>query len=178
MAAFKTKNRTLQRGFTLIELMIVVAIIGILSTVAISSYQTYMVRAQVSEGLTLAGSAKTTVTDYYLQTGEAPANRAEAGLSDNAEDTFGKYVQSIDVIDGRIQVTYGNDANTVIDNATLSLTPYEAESNQVVWRCGYDEQPVAGDGSTLDTMGSAGGGVAAAYAISTVQSRYLPEACR
>ena len=130
-----------QDGFTLIELMIVVAIIGILASVAISSYQTYTIRAQVSEGLNLAGNALTPVSNFFMETGQAPENRAEAGMSANASDTFGNYVQAIAVVDGRVDITYGNRASAIIGNAVLTMTPYETDDGSVFWRCGHAAAP-------------------------------------
>jgi len=85
-----------QLGFTLIELMIVVAIIGVLAAVAIPAYQNYTVRAQVAEGLSIAAMRKTAVADAFANHGVAPLNRLEAGMTANPTDTSGKYVQSVD----------------------------------------------------------------------------------
>ena len=85
----------LQKGFTLIELMIVVAIIGILAAIAIPAYQDYTIRAQVSEGLNLAAAAKAAVSESFLNRGVAPANRTVAGMSAAAADTAGKYVTAV-----------------------------------------------------------------------------------
>ena len=87
----------LQKGFTLIELMIVVAIIGILAAIAIPAYQDYTIRAQVTEGMNLAAAAKAAVAETFLNRGTAPANRTVAGMSANATDTVGKYVTGIAV---------------------------------------------------------------------------------
>jgi type IV pilus assembly protein PilA len=173
-----SNRQTRQSGFTLIELMIVVAIIGILASIGVSSYQTYAVRAQVTEGLNFAGNAKVPIVDAYTMTGEAPANRTAAGFTGDASDTYGKYVKSVDIVNGRLEVTFGNDANAIIGNATLSVTPYETPDGSVVWRCGASEVPTSPNGTALSTIGSSGAGNAAIYAVSTVDSRYLPSTCR
>jgi len=166
-----------QRGFTLIELMIVVAIIGILASVAMGAYQTYTIRAQVSEGITLATNAKAPIVDAFLNNGEAPADRLEAGMSAVATDTQGSFVESVEVEDGRLEVTFGNRANAAIASETLYLTPYETGGGAVVWRCGNQQQP-NGSGGPLATMGSAGGGNAANFSASSIEDRYLPATCR
>ena len=167
-----------QQGFTLIELMIVVAIIGILAAIAIPAYQDYTIRAQVSEGMTLAASAKASVAEAFANNGEAPADRGEAGMVDDAGDgseTSGNYVESVNVNNGTITITYGNEVNQVIDQETLSLTPYESDDLSVVWRCGNAPAPA---GTAL--LGTAGGGNTAAYAAPSagLLPKYLPAACR
>jgi type IV pilus assembly protein PilA len=167
--------KTLQKGFTLIELMIVVAIIGILAAIAIPAYQDYTIRAQVSEGLTLAAAAKAAVSETYMNEGEAPADRASAGMSATATDTSGKYVQGVTVTNGTITVLYGLDANRAIAGASLSLTPYETADFGVVWRCGYAAAPAG-----LSLMGTAGGGVASTYTAPAggMEQGYVPASCR
>src|SRR5688572_33072639 len=96
----------LQKGFTFIELMIVVAIIGILAAIAIPAYQDYTIRAQVTEGLNLAAAAKAAVAESFLNRGSAPQNRRVAGMSANQTDTSGKHVVSVNVANGAIVITY------------------------------------------------------------------------
>lgn len=156
------------RGFTLIELMIVITIIGILASLAISAYQTYAVRAQVTEGLNMAAGAKVPIVDAYTNSGTAPADRLAAGMSANATDTSGSYVSGVAVTNGRVDVTFsGPRAHQAIFGQTVSLTPYETNGNTVVWRCGNAAQPA---GVLLQ------GG--APHLAPTIEARYLPSACR
>ena len=124
-----------QQGFTLIELMIVVAIIGILAAIAIPAYQDYTIRAQVSEGLNLSGGAKAAVTEYYQDRGSMPTSNTQAGLA-GATEIQGKYVDQVEVgTSGVIEVQYGNDAHQVIDGAHLELTPDTTNAGSVAWIC-------------------------------------------
>jgi type IV pilus assembly protein PilA len=160
-----------QTGFTLIELMIVVAIIGILAAIAIPAYQNYTVRAQVTEGINLAAHAKTRVAESFLDRGSAPANRSQAGLSAAPTDTSGKYVQEVDVDNGVIVVTFGHEASAAVNGLTVTMTPYEAGDGGVLWRCGSALDP----GTPLLGASSSN---AAVYIAPTVPVEYLPAPCR
>ena len=168
-----------QKGFTLIELMIVVAIIGILAAIAIPAYQDYTVRAQVTEGLNLAGAAKAAVAESFANTGLAPANRTEAGMSANAIDSNGKYVSQVLITNGVIQITYGAEANAVIAGKTLELVPYETTDKSVTWRCGAAPILAAAGTQPLGTgtaqTAAPGGGT---LATTITLNKYLPKACR
>ena len=138
-----------QQGFTLIELMIVVAIIGILAAIAIPAYQDYTIRAQVSEGLNLTGACKAAVTEYYQDQGAFPADNATAGL-EAAGNITGKYTTQVEVNAGACEATYGNEANANIAGAVLTMTPTDNDGS-VSWDC-------AGDATLVD--------------------KWLPAACR
>lgn len=150
-----------QQGFTLIELMIVVAIIGILAAIAIPAYQDYTIRAQVSEGLNLASGAKAAVSESFMDRGVMPANNTAAGMEAAANIT-GKYVSGVNVATGVITATFASgtpqSANASIDAASLVLTP---------------------DGTT--TPGSVNwvctGGTTGTNALSA-NPKWLPSACR
>ena len=134
--------KKLQKGFTLIELMIVVAIIGILAAVAVPMYLDYSVRTQVAHGLSLASGAKSAVTEYYQDQGVFPADNATAGM-EAAGTIIGKYVTQVEVTaGGNIVVSYGNDVNTKILGATLTMTPTDNQGS-VSWACTGDAILVA-----------------------------------
>jgi type IV pilus assembly protein PilA len=129
--------RNKEDGFTLIELMIVIAIIGTLVAIAIPAYLDYTVRAEVGQGINLASAAKAAVTEYYQDRGVYPADNATAGIA-VATTIRGKYVTQIAVTGaGLVQVTFGNDVNVKIIGAVLTLTPND-NLGSISWVCSGD----------------------------------------
>jgi type IV pilus assembly protein PilA len=143
------RSRTSQRGFTLIELMIVVAIIAILAAIAIPAYQNYLIRAQVAEGMVLATGPKAAIWDFYSDTGRFPLSNESAGLP-GATSIAGSYVAQVEVTSGVITATYNDtNANEAIQDATLVLSPW-TQGGSILWTC----------------------------TPSTVDPKYLPSSCR
>ena len=143
-------KRSLQKGFTLIELMIVVAIIGILAAVALPAYQDYTKRSHVSEGMSLASGAKTALTEYYSSKGEWPANNAAAGIA-SAASIKGNAVRTVTVDTSKITVVF----NTKVE-----------AGKQLVFK-----------GSAGSTAGSVEWSCNAA-ADTNINTKYLPASCR
>ena len=125
--------RTVQQGLTLIELMIVVAIIGILASIAIPAYQRYMIRAQIIEGLGLSGPFKPAVAEFYNNNGAFPTDNADAGLAAPG-DYAGKYVSSITLNGPAVSIQYGNSANAQINGRIVTLTAID-NVGSVGWDC-------------------------------------------
>ncbi|HHS0816629.1 TPA: pilin [Neisseria meningitidis] len=158
---------TLQKGFTLIELMIVIAIVGILAAVALPAYQDYTARAQVSEAILLAEGQKSAVTEYYLNHGEWPANNSSAGVASSATDIKGKYVKSVEVKNGVVTAEMASsNVNKEIKGKKLSLWA-KRQDGSVKWFCG---QPVKRNANNADDV--------AADSDKKIDTKHLPSTCR
>ncbi|HEZ6457806.1 TPA: pilin [Neisseria meningitidis] len=159
---------TLQKGFTLIELMIVIAIVGILAAVALPAYQDYTARAQVSEAILLAEGQKSAVTEYYLNHGKWPANNNSAGVA-SASDIKGKYVQSVTVANGVVTAEMKSDGvNNEIKGKKLSLWA-KRQNGSVKWFCG---QPVTRNDTATDVAAANG------KTADNINTKHLPSTCR
>ncbi|HEZ6551967.1 TPA: pilin [Neisseria meningitidis] len=162
---------TLQKGFTLIELMIVIAIVGILAAVALPAYQDYTARAQVSEAILLAEGQKSAVTEYYLNHGIWPKNNTSAGVASTATDIKGKYVQSVTVANGVITAQMASsNVNNEIKGKKLSLWA-KRQDGSVKWFCG---QPVKRDATATATDDD----VTADSGNEKIDTKHLPSTCR
>ncbi|HFA8319946.1 TPA: pilin [Neisseria gonorrhoeae] len=142
---------TLQKGFTLIELMIVIAIVGILAAVALPAYQDYTARAQVSEAILLAEGQKSAVTEYYLNHGKWPENNDSAGVASSPTDIKGKYVKEVEVKNGVVTAKMlSSGVNKEIQGKRLSLWA-KRENGSVKWFCGQPVQRGAGANGKIST---------------------------
>ena len=156
-------TRKLLSGFTLIELMIVILIIGLLAALAVPAYQNYTVRAQVTEGLNLAGGWKVAIVEYYANNGAWPS---QTDLTGSVPST-GKYVSQVTVASGVIQITYGGaQANQSIYGAVLTMVPYTSPNDDVLWQCGLAAAPPGNIAS-----GATAGGT-------TLAAQQLPSVCQ
>ncbi|CWM51071.1 fimbrial protein (pilin) [Neisseria meningitidis] len=161
---------TLQKGFTLIELMIVIAIVGILAAVALPAYQDYTARAQVSEAILLAEGQKSAVTEYYLNHGIWPGGNSDAGVATVSTDIKGKYVQSVEVKNGVVTATMASsNVNNEIKGKKLSLWA-KRQAGSVKWFCG---QPVKRANTATDAAITAD-----TDTNGKIDTKHLPSTCR
>ena len=164
--------KSVQKGFTLIELMIVIAIIGILAAIAIPAYQNYTIRAQVSEGLSLAGGIETAFDECYANKGSA-GGTACATLTDLGIDSSitGTYVSTMGYSDGLITVTYGTNANSNVSNKTITLAAYQSNNGDISWIC---SGPTANTVPTGLSVVTGGKGVTKG---TVPNAAYVPSSC-
>ncbi|HGG9598313.1 TPA: pilin [Neisseria meningitidis] len=161
---------TLQKGFTLIELMIVIAIVGILAAVALPAYQDYTARAQVSEAILLAEGQKSAVTEYYLNHGIWPGDNSSAGVASSATDIKGKYVEKVEVANGVITAQMASsNVNNEIKDKKLSLWA-KRQDGSVKWFCG---QPVTRNDTAKDAVTAA-----TDNSNNGINTKHLPSTCR
>ncbi|MCL5707517.1 pilin [Neisseria meningitidis] len=164
---------TLQKGFTLIELMIVIAIVGILAAVALPAYQDYTARAQVSEAILLAEGQKSAVTEYYLNHGIWPSDNSAAGVASSPSDIKGKYVQSVTVANGVITAQMASsNVNKEIKDKKLSLWA-KRQDGSVKWFCGQPVQRANANGANNDEVTAATG-----KGTDKIDTKHLPSTCR
>ncbi|HEZ6761366.1 TPA: pilin [Neisseria meningitidis] len=164
---------TLQKGFTLIELMIVIAIVGILAAVALPAYQDYTARAQVSEAILLAEGQKSAVTEYYLNHGIWPGGNSSAGVA-SASEIKGKYVEKVEVAKGVITATMlSTGVNKEIQGKKLSLWA-KRQAGSVKWFCG---QPVTRNNAKANAA-NADDVAKTGTDSEKINTKHLPSTCR
>ena len=158
-------------GFTLIELMIVVAIVGILAAIAIPAYSDYTTRAQVTEALNFAAAGRTAVSESFISNGAWPVDNAAAGIG-LATDIKGKYVDSLAVAANQISVTFRGAAPAAagIQGKTILLTAGTSANGDVAWQCGSKPMAAGINAGPTAFEASGGGG-------STAQ-KFRPAECR
>jgi type IV pilus assembly protein PilA len=166
--------KTIQKGFTLIELMIVIAIIGILAAIAIPAYQDYTIRAQVSEAMSLSSGIETALSDYYNNNGAWPAadvmTAATAGGLGFPGEVTGKYGAMALLANGVIQEKFSNannySANTKLNGLILGIAPALSANADIIWICGSETIP-----TTVATQPAANG-------TTITNLNWVPSACK
>jgi type IV pilus assembly protein PilA len=164
---------TRRSAFTALELVAVLATTSVVAAVAYSAYRTYRVRAEIHHGLAIAVALAPRVADYFRRHGEAPTEPAPPLPPSAASAAASALVEAVAIVDGRIDVLFGDGADGEIAGRRISLTPYETADMNVVWICG-NQAP----GPGLAPLGFASGVRQATQQPTTIDARYLSAECR
>jgi len=160
-------------GFTIVELAAVLAVTVIIGALGVSAYRTYAVRAEIVSGIAGTEGVRERVTAAFKTTGVPPMDRHAVGLDPGRDETWGDYVDDVEIVRGRVDVRFGRHADDAITGRTLSLTPFESADQRVVWLCG-NKLP----GPGLEPLGFAGGAAEPVQVLTLIDVRFLPPSCR
>ncbi len=161
------------QGISLVELLAIIGVTLVMGAVAVSAYRTYSIRAQIAAGIAGAAGIQAHVARAFKRDGSPPRDRHATGLVDDPVNEVATYIESVEVIDGRIELRYGRGADEALAGSVLSLTPFETADLDVVWVCG-NRQPGVG----LKPLGFMAGSRHATQVLTAIDDRYLPSNCR
>jgi hypothetical protein len=159
------------RGFSHLELLLVLGVTALMGTLAISAYRTFTVRGQVTVGILGAAAIQQRVAMEFKRDGAPPLETA--GLGAELAEAATEFVESVEIVHGRIDLRFGHSADEAIAGSILSLTPFETAEQDIVWVCG-NRAPSVG----LQPLGFMNGPARAATGLTTIGPRYLPSTCR
>ena len=160
-------------GFTVVELVVVLAVTAVIGALGVSAYRTYAVRAEIASGIAGTESVRDRIAAAFKATGIPPADRQTLGLPVGRDAAWGDYVEDVEIAMGRIDMRFGHAADDAIAGRTLSLTPFETIDQRIVWVCG-NHLP----GPGLEPLGFSGGAAQPVQLLTLIEVRYLPPSCR
>jgi Tfp pilus assembly protein PilE len=161
------------RGVTTIELAVALVVTALVGALGFSAYRTHVVRTEIARSVAAAESAERAVELAFERDREPPPDGRSAGMPSAGPKATGDHVESLQIVDGRIDLLFGVAANPAIAGRTLSLTPFETAAQEIVWVCG---NRVPGPG--LQPLGFANGSRRSVQVLTNIQPRYLPSNCR
>jgi type IV pilus assembly protein PilA len=174
--------RRAQHGFTLVELLITVAIVAILAIISMSAYASFSSRAQVAEAFTVTEGVKHAYNVEYATNGhEATMTLVELDSGWTPQGFQGQYVEAVDITNGFIRVNFKADIGAPLQGTSLYMTPFETENGVLIWQCGKAPAPTDASAIPLLPAGTAAGGVVASDATpaaTNIPDSLLPSDCR